>query len=88
VHLYREHFLRVEELQQQRKSLKAAGQLSQHLLRKLHQQLTDRLPFERPLGYLARVVVAVAEQPCFSDGSARQGSVSKSAKRRPPHGRY
>jgi hypothetical protein len=48
------------------------GQLSQHLLRKLLQQLTNRLAFERTLGYLACVVIAVAEQPYFSDRSARR----------------
>lgn len=72
MHLYGDHFLRIEELQQQRKSLKAMGQFSQHLLRKPLQQLTDRLAFERPLGYLARMVIAVAEQPSFSDRSVRQ----------------
>jgi hypothetical protein len=65
------------------------GQLSQHLLRKLLQQLTDGSPFERSIGNLARMVIAVAEYPCFADGTiAGSGAVSRSAKRRPPQSRY
>src|ERR1017187_2994016 len=62
----------IEELQQQWKSLKVMGQPSQNLFWKLLQQLTNRLPFERPFGYLALMVIAVAEYPRFADRSARQ----------------
>ena len=73
MHLDREHFTRVEELQQQRKSAESPGQLSHHLFRKLLQQLTDGLPFERSIGDAALMVIAVAEHPCFADRTvARQ----------------
>ena len=61
----------IEELQQQWKSLKLVGQLSQHLFWKLLQQLTDGLPFERSFGHLALMVIAVAEYPRFADRSTR-----------------
>ena len=73
MHLDREHFTRVEELQQQRESAETLGQLSQQLLRRLLQQLTDGPPFERSIGNLAPMVIAVAEYPRFADGAvARQ----------------
>ena len=73
MHLDREHFTGVEELQQQWESAETPGQLSQHLLRELLQQLTDGPPFERPIGNMARMVIAVAEHPRFADGAiARQ----------------
>jgi hypothetical protein len=48
----------IEELQQQWESLEVVGQLPQDLLRELLQQLTDGLPFERSVGYLACIVIA------------------------------
>ena len=73
MHLDREHLTRVEELQQQRKSAETPGQLSHHLFRKLLQQLTDGLPFERSVGNAARMVFAVAQYPRFADRAvARQ----------------
>ena len=36
------------------------------------QQLTDGPPFKRSIGYLARMVVAIAKYPCFAGGTARQ----------------
>src|ERR1019366_530206 len=65
--LNREHFTRVEELQQQWEPAETPGQLSQHLLRELLQQLTDGSPFERSIGNVARMVIAVAKHPCFAD---------------------
>jgi hypothetical protein len=71
MHLNREHFMHIEELQQQWESLKSVGQFSQYLFGKLFQQLTDRLPFERSISYLAGVVIAVAEYPRLAHRSAR-----------------
>ena len=61
MHLDREHFARVEELQQQRESAETPGQFSQHLLRRLLKQLADGPPLERSIGDAARMVIAVAE---------------------------
>ena len=61
MHLDREHFTRVEELQQQWEPAEAPGQFSQQLLRPLLKQLTDGPPFERSIGYVALMVIAVAE---------------------------
>ena len=61
MHLDREHFARIEELQQQREPAESPGQLSQQLLRPLLQQLTDGPSFERSIGNVARMVIAVAE---------------------------
>ena len=73
MHLDREHFTCVEELQQQWESAESPGQLSHHLFWKLLQQLSDGPPFERPIGNTARMVVAVAEYPRFADRAvARQ----------------
>ncbi len=68
MHLDREHFMCIEELQQQWKSAETPGQLSQ----KLFQQLSDSPSFEWSVGHLARMVVAVAEYPRLADRSARQ----------------
>ena len=69
MHLDRKHFTCIEELQQQWESTEASGQLSQHLLRELLQQLTDGSAFERSVGDSALMVIAVAEHPCFADGT-------------------
>jgi hypothetical protein len=50
------------------------NQLSQHLFGKLFQQLTDRLPFERSISYLAGMVIAVAEYPRLADRPTRSWS--------------
>jgi len=67
--LDREHFTCVEELEQQWESAETRGELSQHLLRRLLQQLTDGPPLERSIGNLARMIIAVAEDPRFADGA-------------------
>jgi hypothetical protein len=72
MHLDREHFMRIKELQQQWKSGKTPGQLSQHLLWKLLQQLADCPAFERSIGYQARMVIAVAEYPRLPNRAAWQ----------------
>ena len=73
MHLHREHFTYVEELQQQRESAETPSEFSHHLLRKLLQHLTDGPPFERSIGNTARMVCAVAEYPRFADRAvARQ----------------
>ena len=67
MHLDREHFTRIEELQQQREPAESPGQLSQQLLRPLLQQLTEGPPFERSIGNAAWMVIAVTEYPGFAD---------------------
>src|ERR1700678_3100793 len=62
----------IEEFQQQRKSAETPGQLSQKLLRKLFQQLSDSPSFKRSFGYLTRMVIAVAEDPRLAHRTARQ----------------
>ena len=57
----------VEELQKQRESVETPGQLPQHLLGKLLQQLTDSPTFEWSTGNVALMIIAVAKQPCFAD---------------------
>ena len=52
-----------------RKPAEAPGQLSQHLLRPLLKQLTDGPSFERSIGDVALMVIAVAQQPRFADGA-------------------
>jgi len=61
MHLDRKHFMYIEKLQQQRESPEAPGQLSQYLLRKLLQQLTDGLSLENSISDAALMVVAIAE---------------------------
>ena len=68
MHLDRELFVCVEELQQHGEPSETAGQFSQQLLRRLLQQLPDGPPFERSIGDLAGMVIAVAQQPGFADG--------------------
>jgi hypothetical protein len=72
MHLDREHFMCIEEFQQQWKSAETPGRLSQKLFRKLFQQLSDSPSFEWSVGHLARMVVAVAEYPRLADRPARQ----------------
>ena len=73
MHLDREHFPRVEELQQQWESAETPRQFSHQLLRILLQQLTDGPPFKRSIGNPARMVITVAEYPRFADRAvARQ----------------
>jgi len=67
MHLHREHFTRVEELQEQGETTDRMRQLSQQLLWKLVQQLTYGPPFERSVSDAARMVVAVAQDPSFAD---------------------
>ena len=89
MHLDREHFVRVEELEEQGESSETPRQFSQQLLRRLLQQLPDGRSFERSIGDPAGMVIAVAQQPGFADGSVPgSGAVSRSAKRRPPQSRY
>ena len=57
----------IEELQQQRKSGKAASQSSHELLRRLVQQLFDGFSLQRSVGDEAGMVVAVAQYPGFSN---------------------
>src|SRR5664279_1389777 len=56
MHLDREHLAYIEELQQKWESTEASGQLSQHLLWKLLQQLSDGPPFERSVSDAALMV--------------------------------
>ena len=72
MHLHRQHFSCIEEFQQQWKSLETSGQLSQQFLRKLLHQLSNGLPLQRSVGNLARMIVAVAEYPGFTDRARRQ----------------
>ena len=73
MHLDREHLARVEKLQKQGEPAETAGEPSQHLLRRLLQQLPNGLSFEQPVGDPAGVVIAVTEDPGFADRAvARQ----------------
>src|ERR1035438_1316126 len=64
--------MRIEELQQQRESAESSGELSQHLLGKLRKQMVDGQALEWSIGYLARMVIAIAKYPRFADRAARQ----------------
>ena len=57
----------IEKLQQQRKSGKLPSQPSHELVRPLVQQFFDGFSLERPVGDEARMVVAVAQDPGFSN---------------------
>jgi len=73
MHLHREHFPCVQELQQQWESAPTVGQSSQHLLGVLIQQFADRAPRQRSVRNAAGMVFAVAQYPRFADRSiARQ----------------
>ena len=61
MHLHREHAAYIEELQQQREAAEASGQFSQHLLRRLLEQLPKGPAFERAIGDETGMVVAVAQ---------------------------
>ena len=63
--------MRVEELQQQWKALETMGQLSHQLILELLHQLTDILSLKRPIGDVAGMVFAVAEDPRFPYRAAR-----------------
>jgi hypothetical protein len=80
--------MRIEELQQQRESAESPGELSQQLLGKLRQQMLNGQTLEWSIGYLARMVIAIAKDPRFADRPLGRGAVSRSAKRRPPQTRY
>ena len=67
MHLDREDVARVEELEQEWKSLESAGPCSQHLLRRLFEQLPDGRSFERSIGHSTGMLVAVAEEPGFAN---------------------
>ena len=69
MHLDREQAAYIEELQQQREPAEASGQFSQHLLRRLLEQLPKGLAFERAIGDETGMVIAVAQQPRFADGA-------------------
>ena len=89
MHLNRERLAHIEELQEQWEATEVSGELAQHLLRRLPQQLTDSLAFERSIGDQAGMVIAVAQKPRFADGVvARQWCEEQLAKRRPPQSRY
>src|ERR1035437_6479761 len=45
------------------------GQLSEQLFRRLLHQLTDGSPFERSIGNLAGMVIAIAQHPRLADGA-------------------
>src|SRR5450755_4243949 len=65
--------MRIEELQQERESAESPGELSQQLLGKLRQQLSDGLTLEWSIGYSARMVIAIAKYPRFAESAvARQ----------------
>src|SRR5450755_3107178 len=64
--------MRIEELQQQRESAESPGELSQQLLGKLRQQLSDGLALERSISHSARMVIAIAKYPRLADRAARQ----------------
>jgi hypothetical protein len=72
MHLDRQHFPRIEELEQQREAAKALCQPPHQLILRLFHELADGVPRERPVGNLARVVIAVAQDPRFSDRALRQ----------------
>jgi hypothetical protein len=72
MHLDRKHLTCIEELQQQRKSGESTSQLSHQWHRTLL-HFTDGAPFERPVGNMARMILAVTQYPRFADGAiARQ----------------
>src|ERR1035441_2046908 len=64
--------MRIEELQQQRESAESPGELSQQLLGKLRQQLSDGLALERSISHSARMVISIAKYPRLADRAARQ----------------
>src|ERR1022692_4151130 len=64
--------MRIDELQQQRESAESPGELSQRLLGKLRQQLSDGLALERSISHSARMVIAIAKYPRLADRAARQ----------------
>ena len=61
MNLDREHFVRIEELQKQWESVETPGQLPQHLLGKLIEQLTDGPTFEWSTGNVALMINAIAQ---------------------------
>src|ERR1700678_1249851 len=74
MHLHREHFACIQELEQQWKSLETPGEFSHHLFWKLLQHVTDGLTFERSIANTAGMVFTVAQYPRFTDWTvARQG---------------
>src|SRR5512146_3182670 len=75
MHLDGEYVMRGDELEQQRGTVETRGQLSQGLLRKLLQHLTDAPPFERSVGNGALMVISVAEDPRFADRTAARPRV-------------
>jgi hypothetical protein len=64
--------MRIEELQQQWESAESPGELSQQLLWKLRQQLSDGLAPERSISHSARMVIAIAKYPRLADRATRQ----------------
>ena len=69
MHLNRKRVAHVEKFQQQRKPVETPSQFSQHLLRPLMKQLPNASSLERSMGDAARMILAVAQQPRFADGS-------------------
>src|ERR1700686_4763780 len=59
--------MRIKELQQQWESAESPGELSQQLLGKLRQQLSDGLALERSISHSARMVIAIAKYPRLAD---------------------
>src|SRR5258706_6087861 len=74
MHLHGQHLVHVEKFQRQRKSPESLRQLAENKVRRQFQQLSNGVAFERSIGHPAGMLVAIAQQPGFSDWSiARQG---------------
>ena len=68
VHLNRKSLAHIEKLQEQRKACVMPRELAKELFRRLLQQMAESSTFERALRDNAGMVLAVAENPCFTDG--------------------
>src|ERR1700722_7658387 len=67
MHLHREHFTYVEELEQQREAAETSSEFSHYPFWKLLQHLTDGLPLEPSIADTAGMIFAVAQYPRFTD---------------------
>jgi len=63
-----EPFLHIEKFQQHGESGKMAGQLTEHLLRRTLEQLSDGATFERAVGDETGVIIPVAQNPGLAMG--------------------
>ena len=73
MHLYREHLVRIQKLEQQWKTAETRRQLAHQLFWKLFHHLPKCLTLKRSIRNQALVVGAVAQHPSFADRSiARQ----------------